>query len=488
MSEAVRMEGVVKRFPRVLALDRVSFQVDEGEIHALLGENGAGKTTLMNVLYGVYRPDEGEIRVGGNRVEIHSPQDAIRLGIGMIHQHFRLVPNHSVVENVVLGMPGDFLRPDRVARARLASFAQKYGLSVDPEAYIWQLSAGEQQRVEIIKALYRGAGILILDEPTSMLTPQEVDSLMSILERMAAEGHTIIFITHKLEEVMAVSHRVTVLRQGRVEGSLQTAQTNERALARMMVGREVLFRLEKRRVRTGPTVLRVERLRVLNDRGLAAVKDVSFVVKAGEIFGIAGVAGNGQRELVETTVGLRQTIQGRIRVSGQEVGYVPGERMTGLVPEMSVAENLILKGYRRPPFSQGPFLNPGAIRSFADQLISAYSVITPGRDTPVKLLSGGNLQRVLLAREISGNPALLIAVHPTSGLDVGATESIRQLLLAQRERGTAILLVSGDLEEVLTLSDRIGVMFDGELTGILPTQQADLETLGLMMAGVPLTD
>lgn len=494
---SVAMRGIVKCFPGVVALNGVDFEARPGEIHALLGENGAGKTTLMNILYGIYRANAGQIYVRGHRVTIRSPRDAIQLKIGMVHQHFRLVPTHTVIENIILGLPGDSLFPDRAARPKLEAFSRKYGLSLDPEARIWQLSAGEQQRVEIIKALYRGADILILDEPTSMLTPGEIKDLMGVLRRMAAEGHTIIFITHKLEEVTEISHRVTVLRQGQVVATLETAQTDERALARLMVGREVLFRLEKRPVKAGQTVLRVEDLHALNDRGLPAVKGVSFTVAAGEILGVAGVAGNGQRELVEALVGLRRATQGHIYVGGKEVTnyrpralieqgvcYVPGERLTGLVPGMSVAENLILKDYRQPPFSQGLFLNRTAIRAHADHLIARYAVDTPSQETPVKLLSGGNIQRVMLARETSGAPALLIAAHPTSGLDVGATEYIRQSLLAQREQGTAVLLVSEDLEEVLTLSDRIAVMFEGQIMGILPADQADLETIGLMMAGV----
>ncbi len=494
---AVEMRGIVKRFPGVLANDHVDLQVRAGEVHALLGENGAGKTTLMNILYGIYQPDEGEIFVKGQRVHIRSPRDAIRLGIGMVHQQFRLVPSHTVAENVVLGLPGNFFYPDRAARQRLQEFARRYGLRVDPDARIWQLSAGEQQRVEIIKALYRGADILILDEPTSMLTPREIDELMATVRRMADEGHTVIFITHKLDEVFAVSDRVTVLRQGRVVATLDTARTDKRELARLMVGREVLFRLEKHPVSVGPTVLEVKDLRVQNDRGLPAVRGVSFQIAAGEILGIAGVAGNGQRELVETLASLRRATGGRVLLMGEDVTnrpprilvrrgvcYVPGERLVGTVPNLSIAENLILKTYDQSPFCQGIFLNHEAIANHADRLIEQYEVITPSRETPLKLLSGGNIQRAILARETSCAPRLLIAAYPTSGLDVGATEYIRQVLLAQREQGTAVLLVSEDLEEILQLSDRIAVMFNGEIMGILPADRADLETIGLMMAGV----
>lgn len=494
---AVAMHGIVKRFPGVLANDHISFEVCAGEIHALLGENGAGKTTLMNILYGIYQPDEGEIYVKGRQVSIRAPRDAICLGIGMVHQQYRLVANHTVAENVVLGLPGNFFFPERAAQQRLKEFAKKYGLSVDPDARIWQLSAGEQQRVEIIKALYRGADILILDEPTSMLTPGEIEELLGIIRRMAAEGHTIIFITHKLDEVFAISERVTVLRQGKVVATLKTADTDKTTLARLMVGREIIFCLEKKPAQVGEVVLRVENLHVINDRGLPAVKDVSFAVSAGEILGIAGVAGNGQRELVEALVGLRPSQRGHVFLERQEVTnqpprtliergvcYIPGERMIGLAPGLSVAENLILKTYAQEPFRRGAFLDYSAINSHANRLVDQYSVTTPSTATPVKLLSGGNIQRVILARETCQSPTLLIAAHPTSGLDVGATEYIRQLILKQREQGTAVLLVSEDLEEILQLSDRIAVMFEGEIMGLLPASQADLGTIGAMMTGI----
>jgi simple sugar transport system ATP-binding protein len=490
------MRSIIKRFPGVLANDHVDFEARSGEIHALLGENGAGKTTLMNILYGIYQPDEGEILVKGSPVAIQSPREAIELGIGMVHQHFRLVSTHTVAENIVLGLPGDFFFPERAARSKIKEFSERYNLTVDPEARIWQLSAGEQQRVEVIKALYRGADILIMDEPTSMLTPGEVEDLFAVLRRMAAEGNTIVFITHKLDEVMTISDRVTVLRQGHVEATLETAHTDKRALARLMVGREVLFRIEKADVQPGEEVLRIEDLHALNDKGLPAIKGASLSIARGEIVGIAGVAGNGQRELVETLVGLRQATRGRIFVAGHEVTnqppqaiiergvcYVPGERLTGLVPEMSVAENLILKSYRHQRFCRGPFLDERAIVEHSDHLIAEYGVDTPSRDTPLKLLSGGNIQRVVLARETCESSSLLIAAHPTSGLDVGAIEYIWQLLLAERERGTAVLLVSEDLEEVFALSDRIAVMFEGEFMGIVPASEMELEEIGLMMAG-----
>jgi simple sugar transport system ATP-binding protein len=497
MDIALAMHGIVKRFPGVLANDHISFEARKGEIHALLGENGAGKTTLMNILFGLYHPDEGDIYVQGHLVTIRSPRDAISLGIGMVHQHYRLVDSHTVAENVVLGLRGSFLFPDRAVRRQLGEFSKRYGLHVDPNAHIWQLSAGEQQRVEIIKALYRGAEILILDEPTSMLTPSEIDELLGVIRRMAAEGHTVIFITHKLDEVFAISDRVTVLRQGRVVATQETTLTDKPALARLMVGREILFRLDKKPAQAGKTVLQVEHLQALNDRGVLALKGVSFHVSAGEILGIAGVAGNGQREMVETLVGLRPSTQGNVFVDGQNVTsqkprtlidrgvcYIPGERLTGLAPGLSVAENLILKDYCQKPFTQGGLLDYEAINVHADRLVAQYSVTAPSRETPVRLLSGGNIQRVILARETANAPKLLIAAHPTSGLDVGATEYIRQLLLEQRDQGSAVLLVSEDLEEVLQLSDRIAVMFGGQIMGILPADQASLETIGMMMAGV----
>ncbi len=497
---AVEMRGIVKRFPGVLANDDVSFEALTGEVHALLGENGAGKTTLMNILYGIYHPDEGDIYIRGQRATIRSPRDAIDLGIGMVHQQYRLVPTHSVAENVVLGLPGNLLFPGRAARRKLGEFSEKYGLSVDPEARIWQLSAGEQQRVEIVKALYRGAGILILDEPTSMLTPGEIDDLLSIIRRMAADGHTIIFITHKLDEVLDISDRVTVLRKGKVVATQETAKTDKPSLARLMVGREVLFRLTKKPPTIGQSVLKVKGLHVQNDRDLPAVKNVTFDVSAGEILGIAGVAGNGQRELIEALAGLRRSTKGQVLVGEEDVTnqpprplieqgicYVPGERLVGLVPGLSVAENLILKNYWNAPFAQGAFLNYAAINAHADRLVAQYSVTAPSRETPVRLLSGGNIQRVILARETCESPTLLIAAHPTSGLDVGATESIRQLLLEQRDQGTAVLVVSEDLEEVLQLSDRIAVMFEGEIMGVMQADEADFEIIGMMMAGAHRT-
>ncbi len=495
-SPAVSMRGIVKRFPGVVANDGVDFEAMPGEIHALLGENGAGKTTLMNVLYGIYRPDEGEIFIHGERKEINSPNDAIHLGIGMIHQQFRLVEPHTVTENIVLGMGNGFLFNDRETRRRVRELAERYNLNVDPDAYIWQLSAGEHQRVEILKVLYRGAEIMILDEPTSMLTPGEIDELLRTLHRMAAEGKTIIFITHKLDEVTAASDRVTVLRKGKVVATLRTEETNERELARMMVGREVLFRLEREQAKLGETVLEVKGLKALDDRGLPALRDITLEVRASEILGLAGVAGNGQREMVEVLTGQRPCLEGQIYLNGEEITHqppraridagmacVPGERLTALIPTMSIAENMVLKNYRLPPVSQGPFLDKEAVQEQAARLIEEYAIATPDSRTPIKLLSGGNIQRALLARELSMNPVLLVAAHPTSGLDVGATETIWQLLLEQRAKGLAVLLISEALEEIMTLSDRVAVLYEGEIMGIVPSDEDRLDEIGLMMAG-----
>ena len=495
----VEMRGITKRFPGVVANDRIDFEVRAGEVHALLGENGAGKTTLMNVLYGLYQPDEGEIYIRGRRVTLRSPRDAIALGIGMVHQHFMLIPPLTVAENVVLGLPssrGPFLDTDRAER-RISELAQRYGLKVDPHAYVWQLSVGEQQRVEIIKALYRGASILILDEPTSVLTPPEVRELFSVLRRMAEEGNAVIFITHKLHEVMAVSDRVTVLRDGRVVSTVDTAGTSERQLAKMMVGREVLFQVSKRPVAKGKVALEVRDLWAMGDRGLPALKGISLSLRQGEILGIAGVAGNGQRELAEVITGLRRATKGKVLIGGKDmtncppaaiigegVAYIPEERIRrGLIMDFSVAENAILETHNSPPFTDGWFLNRREIDRYVEGLISDYGVKTPSKDAPVRHLSGGNLQRLLLARELSRRPKLLIASQPTRGLDVGATEYIRRRLVEQREKGTAILLISEDLDEVLSLSDRVAVMYEGEIVGIVPEGEADVEEIGMMMAG-----
>jgi len=493
----VRMRGIVKRFPGVLANDHVDFELLPGEIHALLGENGAGKTTLMNILYGIYQPDEGEIIVKGRRARIRSPRDAIRLGIGMVHQHFLLVDKHTVAENLAMGYAKSILNPLREVRDRVRDFAEKYGIKVDPDAYIWQLSVGEQQKVEIVKALYAGAEILILDEPTSVLTPQEARDLFNVLRRMKEDGKGIVFITHKLSEVFEVADRVTVMRRGRVVGTLRVKEATRESLARMMVGRDVIFELKKSPSKPGEPVLEVRGLIVLGDRGREAVKGVNFEVREGEIFGVAGVAGNGQRELVQAIVGLRKVKSGSVKVLGIDatnkspreiaelgVGHIPEERLKfGIVPDMSVAENSVLKSYYRPPYRKGLLLDYNEIRRTAESLINEYEIAVPSPDTQAKLLSGGNMQKLIVGREIRRDPKLIVASNPTFGLDVGATEYIRKLLLKKRDEGRAILLVSGDLDEVIQLSDRMAVMFEGRFVGVVKPEEVTREEIGLMMSG-----
>lgn len=492
---------ITKAFPGVVANDHVTLDVRRGEVQALLGENGAGKTTLINILYGIYQPDAGEIFLDGRRVRIRTPHDAIALGIGMVPQHFLLVRQHTVAENVLLGLRGTrFLFPAREIETKIVTFADRYGLRVDPHAAIWQLSIGEQQRVEILKALLQGAEILILDEPTSVLTPQEATQLFAVLRRMKNEGKSVLFITHKLDEVMAVADRVTVLRKGRVVDTVPTAGVDKSALARMMVGREVEFQLPaRRRSADGAMALVVDDLWVPGDRGLQAVRGVSLQVRRGEILGIAGVAGNGQRELIEAVAGLRRC-NGRIAVLDHDIGehtphslsqlglaHIPEERVrVGIVPAMSVAENLVLRRYQDPPFAHGPFLDAASMGRFARQLIAEYSIQTSSVDAPARLLSGGNIQKLILARELSSHPGLIIAAYPTSGLDISATDQIHRLLLQRRDDGAGVLLVSEDLEELLTLSDRVSVLFGGEVMGTVPAIAVQRETLGLMMAGQQL--
>ncbi|TMF09392.1 MAG: ABC transporter ATP-binding protein [Chloroflexi bacterium] len=500
---AVTMRGISKRFPGVRANDQVDFEVLPGEIHALLGENGAGKSTLSNILTGLYRPDEGEILLRGKPVVFQSPRDAIEAGIGMVHQHFRLAASFTVAENLVLGHRdaadrGLLLEP-RMVEGRITDLSQRYRMPVNPRARIWQLSVGEQQRVEILKALYRGARILILDEPTSQLTPQEADDLFQTLRLMAGERRAVIFISHKLEEVMAVSNRVTVLRGGRVIGTVMTKETNTRELARMMVGREVVFTQKKE----GPAqperqvALELRGISANGDLGTAALREVNVTVHAGEIVGIAGVAGNGQRELAEVITGMRRRTAGQVAIRGRVmrggdplepiqwgVAYVPDDRLgTGVAPSLSIADNLVLKAYRRAPISTFGVLHPRRIRAHATELMQRFNIGASTSQTPARQLSGGNIQKVLLARELSSRPLVLVANSPTSGLDVGATDTVRKLLLEAAGRGVGILLISEDLDEILALADRIAVLYNGRITGIVERQHADVEQIGLMMAG-----
>jgi len=492
----VEMKGIVKRFPGVVANDHVDLDLRSGEIHALLGENGAGKTTLMNILYGLYRADEGYIKVKGRQVALGSPKDAIALGIGMIHQHFTLIPPMTATENIMLGSKseGVLTDPKRVEEA-ISRLCEKYGLRVDPKARIWQLSVGEQQRVEIIKALYVGANILILDEPTAVLTPQETDQLFTTLRQMKKEGKALVFISHKLDEVLAISDRITVLRKGRAISTVDTAETSKIELAKMMVGRDVVFRLSKATVQKGGEALKLEGVSALDDRGLQALKNVSLSMFEGEILGVAGVAGNGQQQLAQVLMGIRKPTAGRIFIRGREmtgytpadlleldVSYIPEDRIeSGAILDLSVSDNLILKVY--PAMTKGLFLDRSAVAKYADRLIKDFDVVTPSKDSLAKTLSGGNIQRLILARELSLEPGIVVASQPTRGLDVGATEYIRRKLLVERERGSAILLISEDLEEIMSLSDRIAVLYEGRIMGVVPAEKAKIEEIGLMMAG-----
>jgi simple sugar transport system ATP-binding protein len=491
------MRGIVKRFPGVLANDHVDFELRRGEIHALLGENGAGKSTLMNILAGLYRPDAGTILIRGRPEVFGSPRQAIQAGIGMIHQHFMLVPSQSVTENVLLGMQRPRFRLNLPEYDRvIAELGERYGLPVDPRAKIWQLSVGEQQRVEILKMLYRGADVLILDEPTAVLGPQEAEGLFTVLRDMAAGGKSIIFISHKLHEVMALAERVTVLRRGRVTAAdLPTSQSSPAELARLMVGREVLFYVDKAPCQPGPVALDIASVSAENDRGLPALRDISLRVRAGEIVGVAGVAGNGQRELAEVITGLRRATRGHVTLNGETisnqparkgirdgVAHVPEDRThVGSAPSLSITDNLIMKQYDQPPIGRGPWLDATAAGAFANKLKDTYEIRAPSVDIQARLLSGGNLQRLILAREIASRPKLMVAMQPTHGLDVGAIETVHRLLLEQRDHGVAILLISEELDELLALSDRIAVIYEGQIVG--EVTDGDVERIGLLMTG-----
>ena len=503
----VEMKGIVKRFPGVLANDHVDFELRAGEIHALLGENGAGKSTLMNVLAGLYKQDAGIIKVKGQTLEFSSPRDAIKAGIGMVHQHFMLVPSQTVTENILLGLddPRFFMRLNEYDK-KIADLGDKFGLKVDPRAKIWQLSVGEQQRVELLKMLYRGADVLIMDEPTAVLAPTEIDGLFDTLRSMVAQGKSVIFISHKLQEVTAIADRVSVLRRGKATASGVPAKgVTRQELASMMVGREVVLFVNKKPKKAGDVILDVKEVHAENDKGLPSLRGLSLNVRAGEIVGIAGVAGNGQIELSQVIAGLRKCKQGEVTLNGEKVSnrdtlygiehgmsYVPEDRThVGSSPNLSVTDNVIMKNYRKPPISKGSMLDMGAATKFAQQLKEAYDIIVPTVNTPVRLLSGGNLQRVILAREISGHPNFMVAVQPTRGLDVGAIEGVQRLLLTQREAGAAVLLISEELEELLALSDRVYVIYEGRIMGEVKVGGAEpdeslIEAIGQMMTGTPL--
>jgi simple sugar transport system ATP-binding protein len=497
---AVKMTGIVKKFPGVVANDGVDFELRAGEVHALLGENGAGKSTLSNILTGLYRPDAGSLEVEEQKVSFASPRDALEAGIGMVHQHFRLVPTFTVAENVVLGETGAKVFLDRNdVLARVQELSEKYHLAVDPMARIWQLSVGEQQRVEILKVLYRGARVLILDEPTAVLTPIEAEALFRTLRSMVAEGRSIIFISHKLDEVMAVADRITVLRAGRTVGCVEARSTSTRELASMMVGRSVEFSRVTRAhpARPDEVVLDVSGVVAADDRARRALIDITLTVGRGEIVGVAGVAGNGQRELAEVIAGMRSVIAGTISVEGQPIksgrarsaisqgiAHIPEDRLhTGLAAGHSVEDNMALKNYRTSALSRFRVLRRKAIRGQAVDLVDRYDVKTPDTRTPVRLLSGGNVQKVLLAREFSSLPKVLIAASPTRGLDVGAIETVRSRLVEAADRGLGVLLISEDLDEIMSLSDRVLVMYEGRIVADLPMDRADRHRIGLLMGG-----
>ncbi len=499
MSAVIEMKGIGKSFPGVRANDNINLTVNQGEIHVLLGENGAGKSTLMNILYGLYTPDEGEIFVKGKSVKISNPNIAISLGIGMVHQHFMLVPPFTVAENIILGSePKLGLALDlEKAIKDVTELSKKYELHVDPNAKIQDISVGMQQRVEILKTLYRGAEILILDEPTAVLTPQEIQELSIILKSLVNQGKSIILITHKLKEVMAMSDIVTIIRRGKVIDTLRTLETNIEELAEKMVGRKVSLTVEKGEAKTGAPVLRVNGLKALDNRGLEAVKGVSFEVRNGEILGIAGVDGNGQNELVQTITGLRKATEGDLIVGDKNitnkspkeiidsgVGYIPEDRQKrGLVLDFSISENAILGIHRNTEFKKSLGLDYRKIREHAKRLIKEFDVRTPNEKVYAKSLSGGNQQKLIIAREFDREPNLLIASQPTRGLDVGAIEFVHKRLIEQRDKGKAVLLVSLELDEIMALSDRIAVMYDGKIVDIVEAENATELELGIMMAG-----
>jgi len=497
VTNVVEMKGIIKEFPGVLANDRVDFDLRKGEVHALLGENGAGKSTLMNVLAGLYRAESGLMYVHGKLANFNSPRDAIEAGIGMVHQHFMLVPSQSVTENVLLGLDEPRFRMNLTKYdQKIDEIAKHYGLHVDPTAKIWQLTVGEQQRVEILKMLYRGADVLIMDEPTAVLAPTEIDELFKTLKAMTAEGKSIVFISHKLHEVMAISDRVTVLQKGKITSAgIKTKEVTRADLAHLMVGREVVFRIEKKPIQPGDTVLEVDDLHAENDKGVPALRGVSLNVREGEIVGLAGVAGNGQSELAETLVGLRTILKGKVTVGGKDItnkpvklgirsgiSLIPADRtLVGTAPNLSITDNVIMKNYDQAPIGKGLTVNSTAAGNYASELKDSYEIMVPTIETSVRLLSGGNVQKVILAREISSDPNLMIAVQPTRGLDVGAIEGVQKLLLAQQENGAAILLISEELEELLSLSDRIYVIYEGEIMG--EVHDGNIDTIGQMMTG-----
>ena len=495
-------KGITKRFPGVIANENIDFEIKAGEVHAILGENGAGKTTLMNILFGLYQPEEGELYVGGQRVKFRSPLDAIDQGIGMVHQHRKLVPAHSVIENIILGHPraGAILNLKR-AEAEIMALSDRYSFNIDLRAKVWQISEGEKQLVEILKALYRGAKVLILDEPTSALTPIETEALMDSIKTMSTQDLAIVpFITHKLPIVLAISDRVTVLRHGKVVSRIKTAEATEKSLAREMVGRDVVFRVERKKVARGKPILQVENLSALSDKDVTAVDGVSFTIHEGEIFGLAGISGNGQRELVEVIAGLRKEQGGKITLEGRDItqasslerwragiGYIPADRIdVGSIGEFSLIDNTMMNYYFDEGFSKRGTLDYKKVRKLTNEIIDEFGVATPGPETTAKSLSGGNLQKIILGRVLSRKPRLIIADLPSQGLDVGATEFIRNKLIEAKQEKACVILISEDLDEILSMSDWVAPLYEGKIMGILPGDEAKREDVGAMMAGLTL--
>jgi simple sugar transport system ATP-binding protein len=495
----LELRGITKRFPGIVANDHIDLDLQQGEVHALLGENGAGKSTLMNIVYGLYHPDEGQILVKGREIQLGSPKEAIEAGIGMVHQHFMLIPVMSVAENIVLATEprtGGVLLDYDAARARVRELSQRYGLAVDPDARIENISVGQQQRVEILKALYRGADILILDEPTAVLTPQEASELFEVVRSLTEQGKSVIFISHKLNEVTEIATRISVLRRGKLIDTVSAEGATEDSLARLMVGRDVLLRVEKQPARPGEPLLQVEDLHVVDDRELEAVRGVSLEVRAGEILGIAGVDGNGQRELVEALCGMRRARAGRVLLDGREitdestqtinrlgVSHIPENREKhGFVANFSVATNLVLERFDEPPFAKGFLRDFGAVEAHARDLVERFDVRPRDIDNRMGSLSGGNKQKVIVARELSQGARLVIAAQPTRGVDVGSIEFIHKQIVAGRDAGMAVLVVSTELDEVVSLADRIMVLYRGRVVGIVPAD-TPREVLGLMMTG-----
>lgn len=500
-TSALRMQDITKTFPGVLANDHVTIECNKGEVLGLLGENGAGKTTLMNILYGLYPPDEGQVFIDGKEVSIHSPSEAIENGIGMVHQHFKLVDTLTVIENVVLGMPTNKAVLDLApAREKFKKLCDEYELFVDPDTEVWKLPVGQQQWVEILKALYRDCKVLVLDEPTAVLTPSESDQLARAIRRITGQGRSVVFISHKLREVMEVTDKVTVIRDGAVVGTIATKDASQIKLAEMMVGRPITIeRRERPAMPDGEVILDMQGVNATDDRGVHALKDFSLQVRAGEIVGVAGVDGNGQRELAECISGLRKPTSGTITIKGKPVtgvisdpsfmGFIPEDRhKTGLVLDFSVAENLVIKEYMNAPYTKNGILQYKEIKRHADEMISKYNVKTPNCDVKAKTLSGGNQQKVVIAREMDPEPVFDMAAHPTRGLDLGAVTNVHDILLNERNRGAAVLFISAELQEIMAVADRIIVLYSGQIMGDLDGETADQNVIGQMMLGQKAED